>query len=100
MYSGINAADLSTVEPNPSVYSYGDTSTTDQITQIANVAGQWGTAIASVVTGNAVSSVVTPNGVQTIGARGSTLSTTGFSSNSGLLLLVGGGILLFLLLRK
>lgn len=97
-YGGL--ADLSTVDPNPSVYSYGDTSTTDRITQIANVAGQWGTAIASIVTGNPVSSVSTPNGVQTIGARGSYLQTTGFSSNSGILLLLGGGILLFLLLRK
>lgn len=97
MYSG---ADLSTVDPNPSVYSYGDTSTTDQITQISNVAGQWGTAIASIVTGNPVASVSTPNGVRTIGAAGSTLQTTAFSGTSGILLLVGGGILLYLLLRK
>jgi hypothetical protein len=98
MYGG---ADLSTVDANPSVYSYGDTSTTDQISQLANVAGQWGTAIASIVSGNPVSAVQTPGGIRTIGAAGSTYRAPGMlGSNTGILLLLGGGILLFLLLRK
>ena|ERR1700675_3163422 len=99
-YSNWDAAALNTVDPNPTVYGYGDTSTADQISQIGNVAGQWGSAIASIVTGHPVASVSTPNGVQTIGAAGSTFQTSSFSSNSGILLLLGGVVLLVLLLRK
>ena len=99
-YNSFDAAALNTVDPNPTVYGYGDTSTTDQITQIGNVAGQWGTAIASIVTGHPVASVAGPNGVQTIGAAGSTFQTTQFSSSSGILLLLGGAVILFLLLRS
>ena len=97
MYGG---PDLSTFDPNPTLYSYGDTSTADQVSQIGNVVGQWGTAIASIVTGNPVATVSTPQGVQTIGARGSTFgSTTQFAGNSGLILIAIAVVALVLILK-
>ena len=90
-YYGMDYADLSTVNANPSIYSGADLSTADQVSQIANTAGQWGSTIASIVTGNPVSTVATPGGgVQTIGAAGSTFQgapSTPMSSTSMLLIL-------------
>lgn len=91
-------ADLSTVDANPTVYSYGDSSTLDAITQIGNVAAQWGTAIASAVSGNS-QSVVVPAGVQPM-ASGTVMSQSTFASKSGILLLLAAAVILFLVLRE
>lgn len=97
-YSG---ADLSTVDPNPTVWNYGDSSTADDISRMVNVAGQWGTAIASVITGNPVQSVSTPQGVMTVGARGSSvMSPSIFAGSSGILLLLVGVVIVVLLVKK
>jgi hypothetical protein len=102
MYGGV---DLSTVDPNPTVYNYGETAPADTFSQIANTAGQWGATIASVVTGNPVSTVIGPGGPQTIGAAGSQVYSpagtrlTGSISPS-LLLLIAVGIAIYLIARK
>ena len=91
-------ADLSTVDPNPTVYSYGDSSAADQFSQAANVVGQWGTAIASIVTGNPVQAVSTPRGVMPVGAAGSRV-TAPTSMTTTLLLLLALGLVGYFLLR-
>lgn len=96
MYGG---ADLSTIDPNPTVTGYGDSAAADNFTQIANTAGQWGATIASIVSGNPVAAVSTPTGVRTIGAAGS--YTTGPTmGNSGLLILVLIGVVVVILVMK
>lgn len=92
-------ADLSTVTPNPEVVSYGGTDTADQISQISNVAGQWGATIASIVSGNPVATVATPTGgVRTIGAAGSTYQTGSVLSGNGSMLLLLGVLLVVVVL--
>ena len=82
------SADLATMDENPSIYGAADTSSAQDVSTIANTVGQWGTTIASVVTGNPVATVSTPTGIRTIGAAGSTVvSPTSFASGSGLLLI-------------
>jgi hypothetical protein len=99
--SAYSSYDLSTSNPNPSLYNAGEQSTADTITQIANVAGQWGTAIASIVTGNPVQSVVTTQGVQTVGARGSSVyQPSTISGASGIFLLIAGFVILALIFER
>ena len=102
-YLDDSSADLSTEYANPGIYSSGSSSSAaDTFSQIANVAGQWGATIASVVTGNPVATVQTPGGnVQTIGAAGSYVSRpTMFASSSGLLILGVLAVVAVLLLKE
>jgi len=101
-YLDPSSADLSTEYANPSLNNNSGTSWSDALSQVGNIAGQWGTTIASVVTGHPVSSVVTPTGgVQPIGAAGSYVARpSALSGNSGLLLLLAVGIVVFLLLQE
>lgn len=85
-------ADLSTVDPNPEIVSYGDQSNADQVSQIANVAGSWGATIASIVSGNPVATVAPSSGYQTV------RPTT--SSNTGALLMVGVLVVVAILILR
>lgn len=101
-YLDSSSADLSTEYANPEIYSMSSgVSAADTFGQIANVAGQWGATIASVVSGNPVATIQTPGGsVQTIGAAGSYVARpTMLTGSSGLLILLAAGVVLFLLLR-
>jgi hypothetical protein len=81
-------ADLSTVNPNPSIDDYASTTPGVDYTSIINSAGQWGATIASIASGNRVQSVpVQGGGYQTIGAYGS-----GYQSNNTSQLLIIGVI--------
>lgn len=102
-YWGSDTADLSTVAANPSVYSGSDVSTADQISQISGTIGQWGSTIASIVTGNPVATVQTPGGVQTIGAAGSTYQSAPMSTlgnNAGMILVLGVIVVAIILIGK
>jgi hypothetical protein len=99
LYYG-GSADLATVEENPSIYGYGDTSGASDVSSLANTIGQWGTTIASVVTGNPVTSVSTPQGLRTVGAAGSqVVAPTSFSQGSGLLIIAVVVVVAILLLK-
>ncbi len=97
---------ISTVDPNPSnapIYSPGSSSGTDW-SGILQSAGQYGTAIASIVTGKPVA--VNPTTGQTVGVAGSTTvipSTalgTSLSGSSGIFLLLIVAVVAILLIRK
>lgn len=100
---GVGGADLSTVDPNPSIYGSSDMSTAQDISTVANTAGQWGATIASIVSGNPVATVGTPGGgVRTIGAAGSTYNAPGTVmgiNSTTLLLVLGLGLVLFFVLK-
>jgi hypothetical protein len=50
MSTGLGAASLATVAPDPSIYNYGESDTADQVSQMASVQNQWGSVMASIST--------------------------------------------------
>ena len=90
-------ADLSTVDPNPSVDDYASTDSSTDWTGISNAVGQWGATIASIATGNPAPAPVYGGGYPATAVAGS-----GFASNKNSQLLVIGIIVVaaFLLLRN
>lgn len=94
MGSGSGSA-MSTVTPNPQVQNGAHDSTVSDITQLANVFGQWGATIAGVVNNTPVS--VQPGGVRT-GVRGSAPLT--MSGSNGILLLIIGAVVVIILFKK
>jgi len=96
---------ISTVNPNPAVSSVGSSSGSSGVawSGLLQSVGQYGTAIASIVSGNPVA--VNAQTGQPIGAAGSyaiqpTSGTTLFGSSSGLILLLIVGAVLFLVLKE
>jgi hypothetical protein len=91
-------ADLSTMDPNPSMDDYASTSPGTDWSTILNTAGQWGATIASVVSGNRVAVVPTQGGgYQTIGVAGSGMAS---NQTSQLLLIAIAVIVVVVLVRK
>jgi hypothetical protein len=90
-------ADLSTVDPNPSVDDYSQTSPGTDWSSVLNTAGQWGSTIASIVTGNKVAVAPTAGGgYQAVGVAGS----GAISNSSSQLLLIGIVVVAIVLLMK
>jgi hypothetical protein len=92
--SGIS---LSASDPNPSIDQEEDFGSSADYSSILNSVGQWGTEIASVVTGRPVAYAPTPGGgIRPIGATGSyvTGGLTPVNSTTklflGVLVVVGG----------
>lgn len=90
-------SDLSTVDPNPSIFGGADTSTMQDISTIANTAGQWGATIASVITGNPVA--VTNQG-QVVGAVGSQVVAPAQFSGTSMILLLAVVVVVILLVKE
>lgn len=90
-------SDLSTADPNPSIFGGADTSTAQDISTIANTAGQWGATIASIITGNPVA--VTSSG-QPVGALGSQVVAPGMTSGTSLILLLAVAVVIILLVKE
>lgn len=86
-----NAA-IATSTPNPSVPNAQSSSTLSDFTQLANVAGQWGTTIASLVSGR--SPTIAPTG-QSVGLIRPTANP-----NMTMLLLAAAAVAVVVLLRK
>jgi len=95
MYGG---ADLSTMDPNPSMDDYSQTQSGLDVSSLLNTAGQWGSTIASIVTGNAVA--VAPNGQGGYVAVGAAGSQVVNNNNTKLLLLGVAVVVVVLLVRK
>lgn len=88
--SGIS---LSASDPNPSIDQVDDYGSSADYSSILNSAGQWGTEIASLVTGRPVAYAPTPSGGLTpIGAAGSYVGNSPPMTSSTKLLMLGFGV--------
>jgi len=95
---GYGGADLATYPANPSVDDYSNMQPGTDWSSVLNTAGQWGSTIASVVTGNRVAVAPTyGGGYRTVGAYGSGMVS---NSTSQLLILGVVGLVIYLLVRK
>jgi hypothetical protein len=96
--SGLGSASLATVAPDPSVFSYGETDTADQLSQMNTVANQWGSAIASISTvATNTGSTTQVNVVNPVGAAAVANNTPSVGS---LLLLAAVVIGIYLLVKE
>lgn len=91
-----DSADLSTVDPNPSVGSLNNTSSPSDLTSMMSTAGQWGATIAGIVTSNQnqpAPIIIRPTGA----GQTSVLASGGMGP---LLLLLIAGVVIYMLIER